>query len=91
MAESGELDLRSFYFERRERVFYPLAVFVVVSGLSKLLIVGQIAVNDLVVSAIWIACYLVLTITERLFIHWAILALLLLNMLVIGVHEINPA
>lgn len=89
--DSGELDLRKFFFERRRRVFYPLAAFVVVSGLSKFLIVGRLSIDDLAVSTIWIACYLILTVTKRPLVHWAILVLLLLNMLVIAIHEINPA
>ncbi len=86
---NGELDLRSFYFKRRRRVFYSLATFILAGGIARALIAERIVVNDVVISAIWIGSYLILTITKKPSVHWAILILLLLQMVAAGVHEIN--
>ena len=87
--ESGELDLRSYYFKRRRRVFYSLATFILAGGIARALIAEKVAIDDVVISAIWIGSYLVLTVTEKQLVHWAILFLLLFMMLAAGVHEIN--
>lgn len=87
--ESGELDLESFYFKRRRRVFYSLAAFVFAGGITRAVIAERILIDNIVISAIWIGLYFMLTVTEKRSVHWAILVLLLLNLLVAGVHEIN--
>lgn len=86
----GELDLRSFYFSRRRRVFYPLAIFVLCGGVARVLIGDAGSYEDHAVAAIWIGCYLILTVTEKPAVHWIVLILLLLNMLIVGFHEIQP-
>ena len=87
--KSGELDLRSFYFKRRRRVFYSLATFIVAGGIARALIAEKVLIDDVVISAIWIGLYLILSVTEKPLVHWTILIFLLLMMLAAGVHEIN--
>lgn len=87
--EGGELDLRSFYFNRRRRVFYSLAGFILVGTLARVLLVGKVVMNDVVVGSIWIGSYLVLSVTRKPSVHWAVLVLLMLSMLAAGGHKIN--
>ena len=86
---SGELDLRRFYFKRRRRVFFSLAAFILAGGIARALIAERILLDDVVISAIWIGSYLILTVTRKPLVHWAILVLLLLQILAAGIHEIN--
>ena len=87
--EVGELDLARFYFERRRRVFYSLAAFVMAGTISRTLLVEKIVVNDIVIGAIWIGLFVMLAVTKKRSSHWVVLAFFLLSMLVAGVHEIN--
>lgn len=54
-----------------------------------MLIAERTLIDDIVISAIWIGLYFLLTVTKKPSVHWAVMVPLLLNPLVAGVHEIN--
>ncbi len=77
----GELDVREYYWAKRNAVFLPLAAFVLLTYVADLVIVGvdKVGFDLLFINVVGMVLLIVLTITKRLWFHVAVLGCMAVN------------